>query len=295
MAGKGKGFRIFSNILMIVLSLACILPFVLLLSSSVTSDDTILKYGYSFLPRDVDFAAYRFLFMGSTKIIKAYGLTILVTAVGMTTNIFLTMMLGYLLSRKDLPGRAFFSFFIFFTMLFSGGMIPSYIVWSRFMKVSDTLFGLICPNLLLSAFNVILMRTYFTTNVPIELQEAAEMDSCTQIGILFRICIPLSKPMISTLSLFSALAYWNDWINGIYYLPRRTDLYTIQLVLNVMQSNAQFLKDNANAQLGEFAKSIPTLGIRMAIAVISVVPIMIAYPFFQKAFVRGIVVGGIKG
>ena len=162
MAGKGKGFRIFSNILMIVLSLACILPFVLLLSSSVTSDDTILKYGYSFLPRDVDFAAYRFLFMGSTKIIKAYGLTILVTAVGMTTNIFLTMMLGYLLSRKDLPGRAFFSFFIFFTMLFSGGMIPSYIVWSRFMKVSDTLFGLICPNLLLSAFNVILMRTDLT-------------------------------------------------------------------------------------------------------------------------------------
>ena len=174
-------------------------------------------------------------------------------------------------------------------------MIPSYIIWSRLMKVGDTIFGLICPNLMLSAFNIILMRTYFTSNIPYELCEAAEMDSCSEAGILFHICLPLSKPMIATLTLFSGLAYWNDWINGLYYLVRRKDLFTIQNVLNTMQSNVQFLKDYATASLGEFAQSIPSLGVRMAIAVISIIPIMVIYPFFQQYFVRGIVVGGVKG
>ena len=174
-------------------------------------------------------------------------------------------------------------------------MIPSYIVWSQQFHVSDKIFGLICPNLMMSAFNVILMRTYFTTNVPMELCEAAEMDSCSQVGILFHISIPLSKPMVSTLALFAALAYWNDWINGQYYLIRNKNLYTIQNVLNAMQNNVQFLKEYASSSMGEFASSIPSLGVRMAIAVISIIPIMIAYPFFQKSFVRGIVIGGVKG
>ena len=133
------------------------------------------------------------------------------------------------------------TFFIFFTMLFSGGMVPSYIVWSQYMHVGDSLRGLIFPNLALGAYNVILMRTYFTTNVPRDILEAAEMDSCSELGMLFRIAIPLSKPMLSTVGLFSALAYWNDWINGLYYLTRRGDLYSIQNVLNSMMSNVQFL------------------------------------------------------
>lgn len=295
MAGKGRGFRIFSHVVMVLLSACAVLPFILLLVSSITSEATITKYGYSFIPRDVDFGAYRYLLMSSGKILKSYGMTILVACVGTTLNISMTMAVGYLLSKRDLPGRNLISFFIFFTMLFSGGMIPSYIVWSQIMHVSDTVFGLICPNLMMNAFNVILMRTYFTTNVPIELCEAAEMDSCSQVGILFHISIPLSKPMISTLSLFAALGYWNDWINGLYYLVRNKDLYTIQNVLNTMQNNVQFLKDYASSGMGDFANSIPSLGVRMAIAVLSIVPVMIAYPFFQKSFVRGIVIGGIKG
>lgn len=295
MAGKGKGFQIFSNIVMAVLAAGALLPFILLAVSSITSETTITKYGYSFIPRDVDFTAYRYLLMSGTKIIKAYGMTIIVAAIGTTANICMTMAVGYLLSKRDLPGRNLISFFIFFTMLFSGGMIPSYIVWSQQFHVSDKIFGLICPNLMMNAFNVILMRTYFTTNVPMELCEAAEMDSCSQVGILFHISIPLSKPMVSTLALFAALAYWNDWINGQYYLIRNKDLYTIQNVLNAMQNNVQFLKEYASSSMGEFASSIPSLGVRMAIAVISVIPIMIAYPFFQKSFVRGIVIGGVKG
>lgn len=164
------------------------------------------------------------------------------------------------------------------------------------MKVSNTILGLICPNLMLNAFNIILMRTYFSTNIPQEINEAAEMDSCSQVDILFRIAVPLSKPMIATVGLFSALAYWNDWINGLYYLTRKKELYTIQNVLNSMASSVQFLKDNVNTSIGlQFSKGIPTLGVRMAIAVIAVIPVLIIYPFFQKFFIRGIVIGGVKG
>lgn len=208
----------------------------------------------------------------------------------------LTMLFGYLLSKKDLPGRTFLSFFLFFTMLFSGGMVPSYIIWSQVFHIRDTVWALILPNLLLNAYNVILMRTYFSTNVPEEIIEAAQMDSCSEIGILFRIAIPLSKPMIATIGLFSGLAYWNDWINGIYYLVKRTDLYTIQNVLNTMMSNAQFLADNASrAGLQQMNMSVPSSGVRMAIAVLAVIPVLCIYPFFQKFFVKGIVVGGVKG
>ena len=296
MAGRGKGFRIFAHIVMILLTISAVLPFVLLVVSSITSEEVINKYGYSIIPRVIDFTAYRYLLISSSKILMAYGMTLLVATSGTVINMLLTMFLAYLLSKKDLPGRSVLSFVVFFTMLFNGGMIPSYIVWSQLMKVTDKIWGLILPNLLMSAFNVILMRNYFTTNVPMEITEAAEMDSCSQTEMLFRIYVPLSKPMISTLALFSALAYWNDWINGLYYIVRNKDLYTIQSVLNTMQSNITFLKEYAAAgALSEFAKSVPSLGVRMAIAVISIIPILIIYPFFQKSFVRGIVIGGVKG
>ncbi len=295
MAGNGKGFRIFSNIVLAILTIFAVAPFVLMFVSSITEEGTIMREGYSFIPRDVDFSAYKYLLTGAKGIVKAYGMTILVTVIGTIANMALTMALGYLLSKQDLPGRNFLSFFVFFTMLFSGGMVPSYIIWSRVFKVSETFFGLLLPNLLMSPFNVILMRTYFTTNVPKEILEAAEMDSCSQVGMLFRICIPLSKPMIATIALFSALAYWNDWVNGMYYLIRRNDLSTIQYVLNKMQNQIDFFRQTAEASKIAKTTDIPSLGVRMAIAVVSILPILMVYPFFQRQFVRGIVVGGVKG
>lgn len=296
MVGSNKGFRVFANIILVILSVCCILPFVLLVSSSITDEAEIMKNGYSFIPKVINFKAYQYLFQSVEGIVKAYGMTLLVTLIGTSINVSMTVFMGYLLSKKDLPGKNILSFFVFFTMLFSGGMVPSYIVWSQYMHVGDTIFGLICPNLLLGAYNVILMRTYFTTNVPQEILEAAEIDSCSEIGKLFRISIPLSKPIISTVALFSTLAYWNDWINGLYYLTRRKDLYTIQNVLNSMMNNVQFLKTaNLDAASAQIVNQIPTQGVRMAIAVISVLPILIIYPFFQKAFVKGIVIGGVKG
>ncbi|MBQ6551249.1 MAG: carbohydrate ABC transporter permease [Lachnospiraceae bacterium] len=295
MAGKGKGFRIFANIVLVILTLSAVLPFILLIMSSVTHEDAIMRYGYSFIPREFSGAAYRYLMLSSKRILKAYGMTFLVTSVGTVLSTFITIFVAYLLSKKDLPGRKFLTFVVFFTMLFSGGMIPTYLVWSQLMHVRDTVWGLICPNLLMSAFNVILIRTYFTSNVPMEICEAAEMDSCSQPRMLFAVYLPLSKPMIATISLFSALGYWNDWINGLYYISVKRDLYTIQNVLNAMQSSIQFLKDNASAGMTEFAMNLPSMGVRMAIAVIAVLPIMAIYPFFQKSFVRGIVIGGVKG
>lgn len=296
MAGTNKGFRIFANATMIILMLCCLLPFILLIMASITDEATLTLYGYSFFPRKFNLRAYDYLFQSIERIARAYGITILVTVVGTTLNVTMTMFMAYLLSKQDLPGRNFLSFFIFFTMLFSGGMVPSYIVWSQYMHVVDSLMGLIFPNLALGAYNVILMRTYFTTNVPRDILEAAEMDSCSELGMLFRIAIPLSKPMISTVGLFSALAYWNDWINGLYYLTRRGDLYSIQNVLNSMMNNVQFLKESSmDISSSQITTQIPTSGVRMAIAVISIIPIMIIYPFFQKAFIKGIVIGGVKG
>lgn len=296
MVGSKKSFRIAVNVLMILLVLACILPFVLLVMASLTDEATLTTYGYSFFPRKISFAAYDYLLSSYQKILRACGMTFFVTAVGTTMNIFLTLSLAYLLSKKDLPGRMFLSFFVFFTMLFNGGMVPSYIIWTGVFHIRDTVWALILPNLLMGAYNVILMRTYLTTNIPPEIIEAAEMDSCSEIGILFRVVLPLSKPMIATVGLFSGLAYWNDWINGLYYLVRRTELYTIQNVLNTMMSNAEFLANNTNvSQLQSASLSLPTSGIRMGIAVIAVLPVLVIYPFFQKYFVKGIVVGGVKG
>ena len=296
MAGKNKFFTIFVNIIMTVLSCACILPFILLIMASITDETTLTLNGYSFFPARFSFTAYQYLFSAAGKILKAYGMTFLVTLLGTSLNVFLTLSLGYMLSKKDLPGRGFLSFFIFFTMLFNGGMVASYIIWGNVMKIGDTIFALIFPNLMLGAYSVILARTYFTSNIPDGIIEAARIDSCSELGIMFRIVAPLSKPMVATLGLLAGLGYWNDWINGLYYLVRRTDLYTIQNVLNTMMANADFLTNNSNvAALRESNLSVPTSGVRMGIAVIAVIPILIIYPFFQKYFVKGIVIGGIKG
>ena len=270
MAGKNKFFKIFVNIIMTVLSCACILPFILLIMASITDETTLTLNGYSFFPARFSFTAYQYLFSAAGKILKAYGMTFLVMRV--------------------------LSFMTIFTMLFNGGMVASYIIWGNVMKIGDTIFALIFPNLMLGAYSVILARTYFTSNIPDGIIEAARIDSCSELGIMFRIVAPLSKPMVATLGLLAGLGYWNDWINGLYYLVRRTDLYTIQNVLNTMMANADFLTNNSNvAALRESNLSVPTSGVRMGIAVIAVIPILIIYPFFQKYFVKGIVIGGIKG
>ena len=222
-------------------------------------------------------------------------MTILSTLCGTLLNVSITALLAYPLSRKDLVGRNFFSFLVFFTLLFSGGMIPSYMMWTQTFHIKDTFWALILPNLLMNGFGVIVMRTYFTTNIPNEIIEAARMDGAGEMRTLTRIVLPLSKPILSTIALMSGLAYWNDWMNGMYYLVKRTDLYTIQNLLNRLISSADFISNNAANSAITSGITIPSVGIRMAIAVIALIPIMIIYPFLQKGFVKGIVIGGVKG
>lgn len=290
-----RGFSNGAAVIMVLLAFICIFPVLLLFMSSITSEASLLKNGYSVFPEEFGFDAYRYLWMSREKILRAYGMTIVQTAVGTSLSVVVTTLLAYPLSRKDLPGRNVIAFYIFFTMLFSGGMIPSYMMWTQMFHIKDTFFALIFPSLFLSGFAVIMMRTYFSTNIPDNVLEAAKIDGASEVKILLRIVLPMSKPILSTVGLMTALAYWNDWMNGLYYLTKRTDLYTIQNLLNRLITSADFLSNNqANSLLAAYIQ-VPSVGVRMAVAVIAILPILVIYPFFQKGFVKGIVIGGVKG
>ena len=290
-----RGFSNGAAVIMVLLAFICIFPVLLLFMSSITSEASLLKNGYSVFPEEFGFDAYRYLWMSREKILRAYGMTIAQTSVGTSLSVVVTTLLAYPLSRKDLPGRNVIAFYIFFTMLFSGGMIPSYMMWTQMFHIKDTFFALIFPSLFLSGFAVIMMRTYFSTNIPDNVLEAAKIDGASEVKILLRIVLPMSKPILSTVGLMTALGYWNDWMNGLYYLTKRTDLYTIQNLLNRLITSADFLSNNQANSLLAANIQVPSVGVRMAVAVIAILPILVIYPFFQKGFVKGIVIGGVKG
>lgn len=294
MVAKDKKFNVFANVVLMLLTLAVILPLVLLISSSITSDTVLLKEGYSFLPREIDFSAYKVLMgKGTTSILNAYKISFFVTFVGTIAGLTITVMFAYPLSRKTLPGRNFFSFFLFFTMLFNGGLVPSYIMWTQTFHIRNTIWALLIPNLLMSAFNVIMMRTYFTSNIPEEIIDAARIDGAGELRILTKIVLPMSKPILTTVGLFIALGYWNDWVNGLYYI-NNDNLYGIQVLLNRMLLNAESMK-KASSTASVVAEALPTISLKMAVAVLGMLPVLIIYPFFQKYFVKGITVGSVKG
>lgn len=293
MINNNKAYSFFFNALLIFLVLACLIPFWLLIASSFTSETMLVQNGYSLLPRELSFAAYDYLWGARASIGKAYLMSILIAAIGVTANVAMTILFAYPLSRRDLPGRNFFSLLLFFPMLFNGGLVPTYLVYTNLVNVKDSLWGMIVPYLLFNPFLVIMMRTYFTTSVPNEVIEAAKIDGATETKCLARIVIPMSKPIIATVSLMTLISYWNNWTNGIYFLTTRTDLYGIQNYLNDVMNKATFLQSHMTGMLN--AADIPNIGVRMAIAVIAVIPLLIAYPFFQKYFVKGITLGSVKG
>lgn len=283
------------HIIMIILCLLCVLPFVLLIVSSITDEATLVKFGYSFIPSKISFDAYKYLFSSSGAIVRGYGITILVTVVGTSLNLLLTTLFAYPLSRHDLPGRGIFAFILFFSMLFNGGIVPSYIMWSQMFHIKNTIWALIIPNLMMNAFYIIMMRTNFNTNIPDALIEAARIDGASEWKILFSIVLPISKPILATVTLMVGLSYWNDWINGLYYITQ-DKYYSIQVLLNRMLQDVQFLKTSTlSSQSGALLSSLPSVGIKMAVAVMGILPILIIYPFFQKYFVKGITVGAVKG
>ncbi len=292
MVEKNKGFQIVAHCIMILLTLFCLLPFLLLIVSSFTDETTLIQDGYAFFPKKLSLEAYRYLLVDSTAIARGYLISVVVTVVGTTINLLLTVMLAYPLSRKDLPKRNFFAFFLFFTMLFNGGLVPTYIMWTQTFHIKNTIFALLVPGLLMNAFNVIMMRTYINSNIPDAVIEAARIDGAGEFRLLIQIILPMSLPIVATLALLAGLAYWNDWLNGLYYI---TDdrLFSIQVILNRMLTKTEMLKQAATT--GVSMGPMPEIGIKMAVAVLGALPVLIVYPFFQRYFVKGIAIGAVKG
>lgn len=295
MVTKNKTGQVVLNIIFILLTIAALAPFLLLISSSLSSEAALAEYGYGFFPKEFSLNAYAYLFKSSGQIIRGYGITILVTVIGTTVSVLMTTLFAYPLSRKELPFRYGFSFFVFFTMLFNGGLVPTYMMWTQTFHIKNTLWALIVPGLLMNAFYVIMMRSFFTANIPDALIEAARIDGAGEYKILWRVVLPLSKPMMATIALMIGLGYWNDWMNSLYYVTDEK-LYSIQAILNTIITNIQFLTSGQNSVSSNVDVSkLPSVSIRMAIAVVGVLPVLCIYPFFQKYFVKGIVVGGVKG
>ena len=294
MKSTNKGFRILSHVVLILFSIIIIIPLLLVVSSSLTEEQVLLGSGYSILPIHISWDAYKYLFTGSGNIFGAYGVSILVTVIGTVAGLLMTVLLAYALSIKDLPFRKGMSFYVFFTMLFNGGLIPTYMMYVNAFHIKNTIWALIIPSLLVNAFYIIIARSFFASNIPEEVLEAARMDGAGQINVLFKVVMPMSLPILATIGLMIGLGYWNNWTNGLYYVTDQK-LYSIQQLLTEMVRNMQALQSGDFVAANSANVNLPSTAIKMGTAVLGVIPVMIAYPFFQKYFVKGITVGAVKG
>lgn len=289
-------FRNISLAVMIVIAVTCVLPFVLMFSASITEEKELIREGYKFWPDRISFDTYRYLWAKRETIGRAYGLSILVTLAGTMTNLVMTSLFAYPLYRKDFKPRNIFAFILFFTMLFSGGMTASYIMWTETFHIKNTIWALIIPGHLMGAMNVLMVRNYYSTSIPESIVEAARIDGASELKIYTRIMLPLSKPVLITIALFSGMGYWNDWTNGMYYI---TDpkLYTITVYLNNVMNNINLLAQRSSMTEGMSIAELdfPTVGVRMAIAFTAILPVMIVFPFIQSKLIEGVVIGGVKG
>ena len=293
---RNRAFNIIANTFMCLYTLFCLIPLALLVIASLTDNNTLIRNGYSFFPEKFSLDAYKYLVDSSGQILRAYGMSFVVTIIGTTVSLVITTMLAYTISKKDLPYRGLLTVFVFFTMLFNGGLVPTYLMYTGTFHIKNTIWALIIPGMLLSAYYVMLMRSFFMTSLPEEILEASAIDGASVMQTFLRISLPMSKPIIATVGLFTAINYWNNWQNGLYYLTTRTDLYTIQNLLNRMIQEIQFLSSGTvSAGKTVDLSAIPSGTVRMAIAVIGILPIVIVYPFIQGNFAKGITLGAVKG
>jgi putative aldouronate transport system permease protein len=290
-----RAFTIGSVILLAVLAGIAVLPFLLIAIASITSEKSLISNGYSFAPNALSMDAYHYMLAQSHIVLRAYSVSIKVTVTGTAVHLLLVSMLAYPLSRPDFPFRRVMTFIVVFTLLFNGGVVPSYLMWTRVFHLKNTIWALIVPNYLMSGFSVLLVKNYFERAIPKDLIEAAQIDGASEFAIFFKIMLPLSVPVLATVGMLTALAYWNDWINGLYYIndPR---LYGIQQLLIRILDNIQFLKSGTAASaLGNVAIELPSTAVRMALAVIGILPILLIFPLLQKYFIKGMIVGAVKG
>ncbi|WP_238655729.1 carbohydrate ABC transporter permease [Paenibacillus piscarius] len=290
-----RTFTVFSAVVMLLLTVFAFIPFLLIVIASITDETALVRNGYSFFPEQLSLDAYRYIRSSAYVFVRAYGVSFLVTLLGTALGLLITSMLAYPMSRPDFKYHNVLAFVVFFTMLFSGGIVPSYIMWTQYFHIKNTLLALILPNLLANGFNVLLVRNYFKNNVPLEIIEAAQIDGASELRTFFRIMLPLSMPVMATVGMFMGLAYWNDWINALYFVSK-PQLYGIQNLLMQLMTNIQFLNSGqAGSVLGTATVQLPSTAVRMAMAVLGIVPVLFVLPFMQKYLTRGVIIGAVKG
>lgn len=282
------------NVVMGIMALTCILPLLLIFIVSFSSEESIFQNGYSFFPSGWSLDAYQYFFRLGDQLIRSYGITIFVSIVGTLISLIITCMFAYVLSRRDYRYNKLLTYMMLFTMLFNGGLVPSYMVNTQFLHLGDSIWALVLP-MCLNAFYVVVLRTFYK-GIPVELIEAAQIDGSGEFKTFIKIVLPLSKPGVATIGMFTLIAYWNDWFLGMLYMMDQKK-YPVQTLLWSVQNSLESIKQSsANAlEYAAMAQSAPTDSGRMALTVLVVVPILLAYPFFQKYFVKGLTVGGVKG
>lgn len=286
--------KIIVNTVFVLVCLTCIIPLLTVITISISKDSAIMNYGYSIIPHKIDFTAYKYILMYPQGIIRAYGISILVTTVGCTFSLLVSSMFAYSISRKDFRFRSLFTLIVLFTMLFNGGIVSNYIVVTNYYKLQDNILALILPYAVVPMY-VLILRTFFNS-IPLAIIESAKIDGANEFYTFFRIVIPLSKPAIASVGLLILLLYWNDWWLGLLYINSDT-LVPIQLLLNRMMQNVEFLRSTAMGAAGSNIKAsdFPSESARMAMCVLAAGPMLFVFPFFQKYFVKGLTVGSVKG
>ncbi len=277
----------------IILSLVFIVPIWTLVSISLTSNVDIVNYGYQLIPKTVDWGAYEYIFTSARDVLTAYKVTIISTAVGTIVATIIGAMCAYTISRYDFAYRSKVTFYMFFTMLFGGGMVPSYILMTQYLQVQNTYWALILPGMI-NVWNVFIMRTFFQ-QIPSSIIESATIDGASEMKIFISIIVPLSTPALATIGLLQMLGYWNSWTPAMLYITK-ADLYPLQYLLqSMLRDMQQIIKNMELTGMAIDTSNLPMESMRMAMAVLAVGPILLVFPFFQKYFVQGLTVGSVKG
>ncbi|OXS60473.1 sugar ABC transporter permease [Cohnella sp. CIP 111063] len=291
---SSKNVQVLINAFFVVVCFLIAVPFLLVIAISVSSEESLYEYGYQFIPKEWSLEAYRIVFEKPDPLIKGYGVTILITVVGTAVSLFMTALMAYPISRRDFRYNRPVTFYVFFTMLFNGGLIPFYILMTQYLHLKNSLAALIIPAVM-NPFNIMIMKG-FLDKISMEIIESAKIDGAREFRIFFRIILPLSTPVLATLGLFIAFGYWNEWFNALLFIDN--DKYIpLQLLLVRILSQAEFLANSPMAEVSDklrFAQ-FPTLTVRMAMAIVASGPMLLVFPFFQKYFVKGITVGSLKG
>lgn len=283
------------NVLFVILAAVAILPFIFVIIISVSSEESIRLFGYSFFPRSLSGSAYQFLWNEKATILNALFISVAVTIGGTLLGLVLTTTMGYVLSRPVFKLKNFYTWVVFIPMIFNGGMVASYVVNANILNLKNTIWVLILP-LAVSSFNIIVCKTFFRSTIPDSLIESAKIDGASQLKIFSSIVLPISKPVLATIGLFLTFGYWNDWFQSSLYISNQK-LISLQALLNNIMKSLEYISNNPSAGLSlqQYRSQMPSESVRMAIAVIIVVPIACAYPFFQKYFISGLTIGAVKG